>query len=583
MNKITNRALLFVCTSILAISTAQGAAKNSSRVLQYVPADTPYVIASTKPLPTALADKLEPTINEILQVYQQILRYSLESQLAELAEEDRDGEDLKKVQGIADEVIGLMSLEGLRAAGIERDSAFVLYGNGITPVIRLELSDPDLFDAAIAGIEEQAGTRLSEAEADGNAYRFVDMDGVNLIIATLDEQAVITVVPSSFDESQVALALGIDKPAKSLRKSKALAAVGKEYGFAAALTGFIDSRRIAEILTGDIRGLDADLFDALGEQRPQMSAVCTSEIMEMVGIAPRIVFGYTELSTERIDSSFIVELREDIAAGLTTIPTPVPGLGEDPGGLISIGMGIDLMEVRNFVKARLDAMEADPYECEKFAELQAGVAQGHEMLNQPIPPMVYSFRGFVANIVEMEGLDLSKSQPPESIDASVLIAIENAEALLMMASMMDPRIAALNLQSDGKPVKLELEALASLAEAAYAAMSSNALAIAMGSGAKSKSADMLVAESLDPLPFIATNVDAGRYYEMIGDAMAQSPKSADVNEVSDDAPVEEMPAVIRDAIREVMRLSGSIYDRFAGEVYFTDRGIEISASGILND
>jgi hypothetical protein len=583
MNKITNRALLFVCTSILAISTAQGAAKNSSRVLQYVPADTPYVIASTKPLPTALADKLEPTINEILQVYQQILRYSLESQLAELAEEDRDGEDLKKVQGIADEVIGLMSLEGLRAAGIERDSAFVLYGNGITPVIRLELSDPDLFDAAIAGIEEQAGTRLSEAEADGNAYRFVDMDGVNLIIATLDEQAVITVVPSSFDESQVALALGIDKPAKSLRKSKALAAVGKEYGFAAALTGFIDSRRIAEILTGDIRGLDADLFDALGEQRPQMSAVCTSEIMEMVGIAPRIVFGYTELSTERIDSSFIVELREDIAAGLTAIPTPVPGLGEDPGGLISIGMGIDLMEVRNFVKARLDAMEADPYECEKFAELQAGVAQGHEMLNQPIPPMVYSFRGFVANIVEMEGLDLSKSQPPESIDASVLIAIENAEALLMMASMMDPRIAALNLQSDGKPVKLELEALASLAETAYAAMSSNALAIAMGSGAKSKSADMLVAESLDPLPFIATNVDAGRYYEMIGDAMAQSPKSADVNEVSDDAPVEEMPAVIRDAIREVMRLSGSIYDRFAGEVYFTDRGIEISASGILND
>jgi len=583
MNKITNRALLFVCTSILAISTAQGAAKNSSRVLQYVPADTPYVIASTKPLPTALADKLEPTIDKMLQVYQQILRYSLESEFAELPEEDRNGEDFKKFQGVADEIIGLMSLEGLRAAGIERDSAFVLYGNGITPVMRLELSDPDLFDAAIARIEEQADTHLSEAEADGNAYKFVDMDGVNLIIATLDEQAVITVVPSSFDESQVALALGIDKPAKSLRKSKALAAVGKEYGFAATLTGFVDSRRIAEILTGDIEGLDADIFDTLGEDRPQMSAVCKSEIMEMVGIAPRIVFGYTELSTETIDSSFIVELREDIAAGLTAIPADVPGLGADPGGLISFGMGIDLMEVRSFFKARLDAMQADPYECEKFAELQAGVARGQEMLNQPIPPMVYSFRGFVANIVDMEGLDFSKSQPPESIDASVLIAIENADALLMMASMLDPQIAALNLQSDGKPVKLELEALASIAEAAYAAMSSNALAIATGNGAESKSADMLLAESLDPLPFMATNLDAERYYEMIGDAMARSSESAAVNEVSDDAPVEEMPPVIRDAIREVMRLSASIYDRFAGEVYFTERGIEISASGTLND
>jgi len=98
---------------------------------------------------------------------------------------------------------------------------------------------------------------------------------------------------------------------------------------------------------------------------------------------------------------------------------------------------------------------------------------------------------------------LVRSQLPESIDASVLIAIVNADALLMMA----PQIAGLNLQSDGKPVKLEWEAIASFTEEVYAAMSPNALAIAMGSGAELKSVDLLVAESLDPPSFISGNMD----------------------------------------------------------------------------
>jgi hypothetical protein len=583
MNKISKFALAVASASFIFTCTAHAAAKNSSRVLQYVPADTPYVIASTKPLPTALADKLEPTIDEMLQVYQQIIRYTLDAKLAEIPEKERDDEELEKLHGIADEIVGLMSLEGLRAAGIGRDSAFVFYGNGITPVMRFELSDPALFDAAIARIEEKAGSALSDGEADGRQYKFASMEGANFVIATLDDQAVLTVVPSSFDESQVALALGIDKPKKSLRKSKQLRSIRREYGFTETLTGYIDSTRIAEILTGKVSGLDAEVFAALGGGIPEMSAVCSSEVMVMAGIAPRMVIGYSELSTDEIESAFIIELREDIAAALSAVPTAVPGHGEDPGGLFSFGMGMDLLELRKFASARLDAMEADPYECEKFADLQAGVAKGREALNQPIPPVAYSFRGFVANIVDMEGLDFSKSEPPESIDASLLIAIENAEALLMMGAMMNPQIAGLNLQLDGKPVKLELASIASFAEEAFVAMSSNAVAVAMGNGAESKSADMLVADSLDPPPFLAASVDSERYYAMIGDAMAKSSVSEPINDESGEPAADDMPPEIREAMREVLRLSGSIYDRMSVDVYFTERGIEMNGRATLGD
>ena len=165
----------------------------------------------------------------------------------------------------------------------------------------------------------------------------------------------------------------------------------------------------------------------------------------------------------------IVELRDDIAEGLAMIPAAVPGLGSDPGGFMSFGFGLNPLALREFYEGRLDAMEADPYECEKLAALQAGVAKGREALNQPVPPVVYSFRGLVANIADIQGMDMASKTPPESIDASVLIAMENAESLIMMAAMMDPQIAALNLLPDGKPIRLELAQLAEIADDAFAA------------------------------------------------------------------------------------------------------------------
>jgi hypothetical protein len=271
----------------------------------------------------------------------------------------------------------------------------------------------------------------------------------------------------------------------------------------------------------------------------------------------------------------IVELREDIAAGLATIPAAVPGLGSDPGGFMSFGFGLYPLALREFYEGRLDAMEADPYECEKFADLQAGVAKGREALNQSVPPVVYSFRGFVANIADIQGMDMASSTPPESIDASILLAVENAEALIMMAAMFDPQIAALNLMPDGKPVRLELAKLAEIADDVFAALSTNALSVSLGAGAESNSANMLVADSPDPAPFMSISMDSARYYSMVGEAMSKAQPA--------DEEGEQMPEAIRSAMRDIMVLSGSLYDRMSIDVRFTERGIEIGGLMKLSD
>ncbi len=574
MIKIAKHTIAVFFVSVISFSTASAASKNSADLLKYIPADTPYVIASTEPLPSALADKLEPTIDEILKVYQRALRHVMAEQLVKMSAEEGGAEEAEQFRGLMEEVLGLMSIEGIRGAGIERESAFAFYGNGLMPVLRLELSDPALFDAAVSRIEEKVGEALLVGKAKGTSYKYANAEKMNLIFATLDDQVVMTVVPASFDEGQVAIALGAKAPRKNLKKSKTLGAIGKEYGFSGYLTGYVDTERLAGIFTGNTTEQDDDFFAATGETLPAVTDVCAAEIMGMAGIAPRIVFGYSDVSPEQVESAMIVELREDLAAGLATIPAAVPGLGMDPGGFMSLGFGLNPMELRNFYEARLDAIEADPYECDKFAKLQAGVASGREVLNKPLPPVVYSFRGFVANIADIQGLDLSKSTAPESIDASILVAVENAESLVMMAAMMDPQIAALNLLPDGKPVKLELAQLAEFAGNAFAALSTDALSISLGESAEKNSADMLIADSIEPAPFMSMNIDAARYYSLVGEAMSQEPASDEE---------EQMPKAIRDAVRDVMILSGSIYERMSVDVQFTARGVEINSVMKLSD
>jgi len=144
----------------------------------------------------------------------------------------------------------------------------------------------------------------------------------------------------------------------------------------------------------------------------------------------------------------------------------------------------------------------------------------------------------------------------------------------MMAAMMNPEIAALNLLPDGKPVKLNFPQLAEIADEAFAALSSSAVAVSLGDGAEAISADMLVADSAEPAPFFSMNMDWARYYSMLGEAISRAP-SGDVEN--------EMPQALRGAVRDVMVLIGSMYERLSVDVQFTKRGIEINGRMKLSD
>jgi hypothetical protein len=336
---------------------------------------------------------------------------------------------------------------------------------------------------------------------------------------------------------------------------------------------FIDVPAIAERFVGEPTGLDADLLALMGGDKPQLSDVCKTEIRELAGVAPRMVIGYTGITATQFDSSIVFELRQDIASGLTALATAVPGLGGDRGGLMSFGFSLDIKAAREFMEGRLDAMEADPYECEHLAELQAGVASGRQSLNQPVPPMIYDFKGFVAVIDDIEGLDIATQTPPTSVDGGFLLAMDNAQALVAMGAMFSPELAALNLQADGNPVELNLPQLQMMGISAFAALEEGALVLSMGEDAESQVTSMLAADASAPPPFMSFSVDAARYYSFMGEAIAAGDAGAD------DAATPEMQA----AMTEMMQSIADLYDRMSVDVLFTENGIEMHATEILKE
>jgi len=568
-------ALCFLSLAIVACTDSSDdkatAPALDAGLLKYVPADSPYVFAMLDPLPDEVADKLEPKVDAILKSYQGLLRQFVKISAAVAADsKDEDGLSAESVAALQ-EFGSLLSIEGLRSIGIERDSTAVLYGAGLLPVLRMTLSDGALFDAAIARIEKKAQGSMTVATIDGQSYRYAGGDEGRLIIAVIENEFVVSLVPTNLSDDLLKSVLGLTLPSSSMADSGELHKIIDVNGFLSHSIGMIDIERIVATFLDDQSGVNKELLALLEYDDSELDDICKAEIREMGGIAPRIVTGYTEMSVDQFVSNTIIELRDDIAAGLAALPAAVPGLGSEQGGVLAFGMSINLVALREFYEARLDAIEADPYECELFADIQDGVAKGRESLNQPIPPIVYGFKGFLAVVEDIQGMDLANNMRPTGADLRLLVTTDNAAGLLAMGAMLSPEIAGLDIKPDGVPVKFEFQQMAGMVGAAYVAMTDTALALSIGDGVEARLGDMMSAAVNEPHPFMSMEMDSTRYYEFIGQTM-QMEKDGDDDEE------DEAAAEIKAAMSETMVAVGDMFSRMTFQVYFTEHGVEFPST-----
>jgi hypothetical protein len=541
---------------------------DTSGLLRYVPADTPYVFGTVAPPSDEFMDWVEPRVDRLLAAYSELLRIAVsETQ----AGDGEDSEAAEQTGAVVDELRSLMSLEGLREAGVTRDSTAILYGNGLLPVLRVTLSDASLFDDAISRIEAKAGEQLAVAEVDGTPYRYVEDEGLRVVIATISDALVLTVAPMSLDDAALAKLLGLTLPVQSIADSGELREIANEYGYRHEYVGLVDTIRLADTFIDEPEGLDALLLDVMGYDAGTLDDVCKAELRSLAQIAPRVVAGYEEVSAETIRSTTVIELRDDIAAEFAGFVAAVPGLGRSYDGLFSLGMSINAEAIRSFFDTHVAALRENPWECEHLAEFQNGLyAASDRALAQPVPPVLYDFHGFLAVVEDMQGFDLGRKQPPESIDASFLLAIDNAQGLLAMGQAMIPQLAEMTIEPDGKAHRFDLPQAESGVESAWIALTDSAIAVSVSEDAETVLPALLQSEGATPPPFMSMGLDGARYYTLLAEAMRED---------DDDEMSEEM----RKAVSDVITVGAEFYERLQIDVAFTERGIEIDTDMSLAD
>jgi len=551
-------------------SDSQDLMTSKEGVLRYVPSDTPYLFAALESVPKEVREKLAPQVAMLVRTYADMVRAVVVHRPEDAEEPGLDDETRERIAAIIEELGGMITVEGIPEAGISPESDSAIYGVGLLPVMRVTLADGELFEAFVKKLENRAGATMNTASIDEHEYRYAGNDEARVIVAAIDNQLVIAGAPAGLPEAQIRLLLGLSLPAESIAESGALAAVSEKYRLSSFGAGFIDVERIAATFIDEQSGVNAELLALMDYDASDFSDVCKTEIRSVAGIAPRIVSGYTEVTPEHFKSISVVELRSDLAAGVQTLTAAVPGLGTEQGGLIALGMSLNMIAARDFYSARLDALEAEPYKCELLEVLQASVSTGRALLEQPVPPTVYALRGILAVIDDIKGMDLRKQQPPTDVNMRLLVATDNPEALVAMGAMFSPDVASMDLKPDSKPVKLAVPAIASMIEAAWVAMSDDAIALSFGNGSETGLQSMLGAGSKQPPPFMSMSMDAGRYYSLIGDVTAASTDSSEIPEVAK-------------ANAEIMTLMGQMFDRISFDVEFTENGIEIPSTMELKD
>ena len=488
----TTRYLAMGLASILLAACSH---KDKDAPLAFVPADTPYVVANLDVLDDGTRQALLAQANA-----------QLPSQLAQmdaaadrLAEKDPDGARL--LRALRAEFNG-KTVEGFaQSAGLDLKGYSAFYGLGLAPVMRFQLSDPAAFEAFIGRLETAYGKKLEVATEGKQSYRkYVSVEsGTELILATVDKQAVAALLPANPPQALLREALGLDRPQKNMQDDGHLADVAKARGYKDWLVGELDLTRALPLALGGkdplaeaVRKAHAQAESAkTGEPVANQLLVppaCGSEAARIAARVPSISFGYTGLDAKHQDGRVDIALADDISKAFAGLKVELPGLGDTGTAPFDLSLALPVSALRTFWLAQAEAVSAKPFTCPALTDLNEGFAKlGPAMQKAAIPP----FGDLLGVRLALDSLTANPNSSLPTFSGRLVLATSNPSGLLAMGQMMVPALAQLKPTSDGKPVALPAQMTGMLGQAGWVAMGEKALALGVGAGEEAKLADTL--------------------------------------------------------------------------------------------
>ena len=523
-------------------------------LLAMVPADTPYVAASSREMPLGLSEKV--LMASGLGINDGSLR-------KELASMDADASDTEKsmnklLDALLAELEGKMNAKGLESLGLPINGRSLIYGLGILPVAWAEILDAQKVEAFLSRVEERSGMKADKATRGDISYRRFVMDDLVGILAVNKDHLIMAVLPVKSEAEMLPMVFGETKPAESLANGK-FKDFTTQREFLGYGDGYVDLVRFAEMALGESQGINADVLNALGVSPSDLSPACRTFVKTTIQSVPLISFGFTDVTDSRYAVKATVETSPGVAAWLQKMASPVPGVGVDDGGLLSFGAGFNLPQIRDGVKAMLRNFAETGKGCELVDE--EGLTQAMQGIDMMLNPMLAGIKGFnlTVNDVEVDPQTMS----PKSVDAQLLLAAADPKGMFGMLGMFNPQLAQLDIPTDGTPVKVPLETMSPMAPPTYAAIKGETLALKVGEKAPDGIDKVLSAPLAKVPPMLSVSYNAGKLFDVVGPPMKSMVDSMQGEEAAD-----------MQSAYDSMKAAANIYGKIDFRMLGTDKGME---------
>lgn len=541
--------------AVLACS-ACGKKSDPASPLAFVPADTPYLVANLEPMPDAVVKRWSAQ----MQSAWPMMFGGIDQALIEMAKEPTGAGYAPVLRAVLDEVRERNTPEKWQEIGLDPKGLSAFYGVGLLPVLRMQLTDPDAFRAAVARIEQKAGSKLGVAKiGEQDVWTFGNEPVIGLM-AIESRHLVVTMLPSGADDALKRRVLGMDRPAQSVAESGAMAQFNKTRGYLPYASGWIDMKRLVALVPDD--PAIKTMWSALHEDAPVFDAACRSELDAMAANVPLLAMGYTKLDANRMDVHARIDLAPALAAALVKVGGTPPGPASKDV-LFDMGVGVPVLRARDFWVAQAEAMQKAPFACALLAPLNASVADAKKQMDVTIPPPFADLTGLR---ISLDRIALPVGDAPPDVSGRILVGSTNPAFLTSLAQMTVPALANLKFANDGTPVAIPSDAVPGGFAAnleLHAAIGSNAFGIAVGKDQVAALKAAVTAPAGDAGVWMDASY-SGKLYDLIADG---------IDRYGAMIPAEQRAQL--DSTQKLYRMYSTWFKRFEFRVSVNSAGIDL--------
>lgn len=493
-------------------------AENSNSLLAYVPTNSPYLAANLQPIEDEVLDTFLTRAQPALTAVQQEISLGLEALEAEATNdvEDYDQMASKVAHAVLQELDGKLNRQGLESLGFDLQSHKVLYGMGVFPVLRVGLSDADVLRSTIERVLNNAEISATEMESQGTKYWRLAPEGTadqpaGVYIAILSDHLAISLFPPVAEDEMLPAFLGQTIPTDSDALAR-LQDLNARHGYTSFGSGILDFNLLFDEFVDPNSVIAQILNNAGGFDATNLAPECVSEVRDIISNTPRFTVGTTELTADAVGFQYRVETKSSLAQELVALVANIPLADPLSTKLMEFSFGMRLGALRDFLRNKMAAIEASPYQCEHLQDLNTSAEEAFASLNQPLPPLINNFRGIRASLSEIS-VEEDFAQGSKGVAA---IHVEKPQMFVGMAQMFVPDLAEMTLEPGSAPVRLPETMIPMPGVVAFAALSDESIGISLGEGEQDALPAYLAQSAGSDGTFLSTNYNMAAYMEMTG-------------------------------------------------------------------